>query len=108
MGMYVSGTPRRDLKARNVLVRLEEDGSIHTAGSATVHRNTHVLWHSVSGLYGSVAESKDEGERSEDLKHHERTSSQTELGRFLFDAGNWIKLLHATFVERDQEHLVGE
>ena len=41
MGMYViSGTPRRDLDARNALFVLEEDGFIHKTRSATVHRNS--------------------------------------------------------------------
>lgn len=39
MGMYVSGTPRRDLDARNALV-VEANGFIHRTRSAAVHRNT--------------------------------------------------------------------
>lgn len=82
MGMYVIGTPRRDLDARNGLVVLEEDGFIHKTRSATVCRNSserpaahreRILW-----IYNR-------GERElgrRDLKLNEGASEQIELGRF--------------------------
>lgn len=94
MGMYVSGTPRRDQKC---LGCSRWGWFIHKTRSATVHHE-RTLWINTRAFLLVVRAEEDSGGFTNSFG---RTSFTLNQDTPPFNAGNWITILHATFLERN-------